>query len=138
MKRTSKVVKTIIGSKSILEGNISSEESVSIEGLVKGNVKVMGTLVVAKSATITGDIQAENIVISGIVNGNIAVKNKVEAFDKAQIYGNISAKSLLIDESVIFQGNCNINQELVVKSKGQPKTVVKEKVAPAAEELPKD
>ncbi|MFI3176211.1 MAG: polymer-forming cytoskeletal protein [Eubacteriales bacterium] len=138
MKKASKVVKTIIGSKSVLEGNISSEESVSIEGLVKGNIRVIGTLVVAKSASITGDIQAENIVISGIVNGNIAVKNKVEAFDKAQIYGNISAKSLLVDENVIFQGNCNINQELIVKSKGQPKTVAKEQVDPAVTELPKE
>lgn len=124
MKRKSKVIKTVVGSKTMVEGNIASVESIRIDGTVKGSVKVEGLLVLSKSAKVQGDIVADDLMVGGVIFGDIQVKNKVEAFEKAQVYGDISARSLLIDENVIFQGKCNMNQDLHGKGKGKMEEIM--------------
>lgn len=112
MKKNSKVIKTFIGAKTVFDGDITAMESLRIDGTVKGNIKVEGQLVISKTAKIQGNVMADDIMIGGILFGNIHAKNKVEAFEKAQIYGDIQGRCLMMDEKVIFQGKCNLNEEL--------------------------
>ncbi len=110
MKKVSKVIKTVVGDQTAIQGNIAATESIRIDGNVKGMVKTEGMLIVSKTAKVIGDVYAQSIIIGGIIEGNLYIQDKVEAYAKAQIKGNISAKSLSIDEDVIFEGNCSINK----------------------------
>ena len=65
---------TLIGSKTIFEGILMSNESICIEGTVKGKVECRGSVVVGQGGKIKADIIAENAFISGQVNGNIKAK----------------------------------------------------------------
>ncbi len=110
MKKVSKVIKTVVGNKTAIQGNIAATESIRIDGSIKGMIKTEGILIISRSAKVVGDVYAQSIIIGGSIEGNLFIQDKVEAYEKAEIRGNISAKSLSIDENVIFEGNCSIKQ----------------------------
>jgi cytoskeletal protein CcmA (bactofilin family) len=99
---------TIIGSKTIFEGVLLSNESVCIEGTVKGKVECKGNIVVGKGGKVKADIIAENAFIGGQVNGNIKVKKKLEITSSGKVKGDIETASLIIGEGVVFEGSCHM------------------------------
>ena len=102
---------TLIGSKTIFEGVLSSNESICIEGTVKGKVECKGSVVVGKEGKVKADIIAENTLIGGQVNGNIKIRNKLEITSTGRVKGNIETSSLVIAEGVIFEGSCHMISE---------------------------
>ena len=102
---------TLIGSKTIFEGVLTSNESICIEGTVKGKVECKGSVVVGKEGKVKADIIAENALISGQVNGSIKIRNKLEITSTGRVIGNIETSSLVIAEGVIFEGSCHMISE---------------------------
>ena len=99
---------TIIGSKTVFEGVLLSNESVCIEGTVKGKVECKGNIVVGQGGKVKADIIAENAFIGGQVNGNIKVKKKLEITSSGKVKGDIETASLIIGEGVVFEGSCHM------------------------------
>ncbi len=58
---------TLIGSKTTFEGALMSNQSIRIEGTVKGKVECKGSVVVGKEGKVMADIIAENAFIGGQV-----------------------------------------------------------------------
>jgi len=104
---------TLIGSKTTFEGALMSNESICIEGTVKGKVECKGSVVVGKEGKVIADIIAENAFIGGQVNGNITTKNRLEITSAGRVKGDIETVSLAIAEGVVFEGRC-----LMVPEKG--------------------
>ena len=102
---------TLIGSKTIFEGVLMSNESICIEGTVKGKVECKGTVVIGQEAKIKADIVAENVIIGGQVNGNVLTKNKLEITSTGKVKGDIETSRLVIAEGVVFEGSCRMNGE---------------------------
>ena len=102
---------TLIGSKTIFEGALMSNESICIEGTVKGKVECGGSVVVGQGGKIKADIIAENAFIGGQVNGNITTKNRLEITSAGRVKGDIETVSLVIAEGVVFEGNCHMVTE---------------------------
>ena len=109
--KTSSNLDTLIGNKTIFEGVLTSNESISIGGTVKGKVECKGSVVVGKEGKIIADIIAESAFIDGEVNGNITTKNRLEITSAGRVVGNIETSSLVIAEGVIFEGSCHMISE---------------------------
>ncbi len=45
------------------------------------------------------------------MEGNIKASDKVELKQKAHLIGDLQAKALVIEEGVVFIGQCNVNPE---------------------------
>ena len=90
-----------------------SNESICINGTVKGKVKCKGSVVVGQEGKVMADIFAENAFIGGQVNGNITTKNRLEITSAGRVKGDIATVSLAIAEGVVFEGRC-----LMVPEKG--------------------
>jgi cytoskeletal protein CcmA (bactofilin family) len=99
---------TLIGSKTIFEGILMSNESICIEGTVKGKVECRGSVVVGQGGKVKADIIAENAFIGGQVNGNIKAKNRLEITSTGRVKGDIETASLVIAEGVVFEGSCHM------------------------------
>ena len=99
---------TIIGSKTVFEGVLLSNESVCVEGTVKGKIECKGNIVVGSGGKVKADIIAENAVIGGQVQGNIKVKRKLEITSTGRVKGDIETSSLTIGEGVVFVGSCHM------------------------------
>ena len=102
---------TLIGSKTIFEGILISNESICIEGTVKGKVECRGSVVVGQGGKVKADIIAENAFIGGQVNGNIKTKNRLEITSAGRVKGDIETSCLVIAEGVIFEGSCHMISE---------------------------
>lgn len=112
MKKKEVVITTIIGKGAECNGDFAAEGSVRIDGCVNGNVTVTGTLIVGAAGTVNGDISAAAAVIGGEVDGNITAPERVELTVTAKVIGDITTGTIVIDEKAIFQGKCDMNQDV--------------------------
>ena len=82
--------------------------AVRIDGSFKGEIFAEGTLIVGESSLIESDIHVSFIVISGEIRGNIVADDRIEIHAPGKVYGNIQAPTIVVDEGVIFEGNCKM------------------------------
>ena len=115
MKNKETKITTIIGNGAECNGDFNAEGSVRIDGCINGNVNVTGVLIVGATGQINGDVIANCTIVGGEINGNVNIAEKTELISTARIIGNITTKLIVIDENAIFQGSCNMNQDVNAK-----------------------
>lgn len=111
-KKTANVnakIGSIIGADMVVEGTITSEEAVRIDGKVRGDVSSEGALVIGASGKVVGNIKGADIMVAGVVEGDLTSGGRTEVASTGSIRGNIQTRSLIVDENAIFQGQCNMN-----------------------------
>ena len=115
MRKKDVVMNTIIGRGAECSSDFSAEGSVRIDGCVNGNVTITGNLIVGATGVIHGDVAAAGAVIGGEVTGSVTAPEKVELTATAKVIGDITTGTIVIDEKAIFQGKCDMNQEVSSK-----------------------
>lgn len=90
-----------------IKGEISSDEYLTVEGQVTGNINVTKTLVIGKDGYVDGEITAEVVKIDGKAKGSITASEKLEISSRGHFQGNIKSEKLVIEEGAVFQGNAN-------------------------------
>lgn len=103
-------VKAILGKGSEFEGKLRFEGTARVDGKFKGEVNSAGTLIIGEHATIEGELDVDGAIVSGEIKGNITAKSRIELHAPAKVYGNISTPVLVIQEGVIFEGECVMNK----------------------------
>lgn len=111
-KDTTVKISTLLGKGTQIEGDFAAEGSTRIDGIINGNVTIQGTVIIGAEGKINGNVTADGAVVAGEVIGDITVTEKLEALATAKILGDITTKVIVIDEHAVFQGNCNMNQEV--------------------------
>ena len=100
---------TLIGNGTIIEGSIKSQESICVEGTIRGGkIVTEGNVMVSEKARVDADIYAHTVVLSGEVNGNIIARSRLEITTKGKLRGDIRTGSLVIAEGVLFEGKCQM------------------------------
>lgn len=108
-------VSSVIGEKSVLEGDFRTGESTRVDGEIRGNVTCEGKLLIGPKGKINGNITSEGIMVSGEVLGDVTCKGRVEISSTGKIIGDIQASTLVIDENAVFNGNCNMSGSISTK-----------------------
>ena len=90
-----------------IKGEISSDEYLTIEGEVTGNINITKTLVIGKDGYVDGEITAEVVKIDGKAKGSITASDKLEISSRGNFHGDIKSEKLVIAEGAVFQGNAN-------------------------------
>lgn len=136
MKKNETQITTIIGINAECNGDFSAEGAIRVDGTINGSVTVTDMLIVGASGCINGDVSAQKVIIGGEVYGNLNVPEKVELTSTARVIGDITTNGLVIDESAVFQGNINMNQEGGKRAKPNGRTMraVKKSAKLAVEE----
>lgn len=101
----------IIGSNSIIKGDIESEGSIRIDGKVIGNVVALGNTIISEDAYIHGNITCTNSDIYGVIDGNVSTKGKINLYGKASLTGDVICKSFNTEEGAHYKGNCLVNSK---------------------------
>ena len=91
-----------------------------IDSEFEGEIVTSDTLIIGETAVISAEITVGTIYVSGKVIGNITAKSRVEINSTGEVYGNIKTPVLVIDEEVIFEGNCSM-KKVEEKEKGKEK-----------------
>lgn len=106
--KPSKNISAFIGLGTEFEGKLMFDGVIRLDGDFSGEIISEGTLVIGETAYVKAEINVDTVIVSGEVHGNIRAKNRVEFHAPAKCYGNIASPVLIIDEGVIFKGNCEM------------------------------
>ncbi len=113
-EKKSYAITTFIGSDVSIEGTIEFQDTIRLDGNVKGKIcSNGGTVIVGEKAVINAEISVDIAIIKGKVNGNIVARNRIEAYPPACVEGEIQAPVILIEAGVVFNGNCAMQARTV-------------------------
>jgi len=101
-------INAFLGKDTEFEGKLTFNGAVRIDGRFRGEIFTQGTLIVGESATIESEIHVSHIIVSGEIRGNIRADNRIEIHAPGKVFGNIQAPVVVIEEGVIFEGNCSM------------------------------
>jgi len=107
-KQEENQAETIVGPSVKVEGELSSQGNVRIDGQVAGNIQTTQNLAVGEQAMISANVKALNIVIAGKVKGNITAEEALEITETGQVEGDIAAKIISIAPGAVLRGQCQM------------------------------
>ncbi len=102
---------TIIGRGSVIEGTLTVQSSLRVDGKIIGTVQVADSLIVGKDGEIEGEVRVKNAVIGGKVKNKIIATGKVVLEAKSVVYGEVKTSRLVIDEGAVFEGRCMMSED---------------------------
>ncbi|MEW5724156.1 MAG: polymer-forming cytoskeletal protein [Thermodesulfobacteriota bacterium] len=103
-------ISAFVGLGTEFNGELSFEGVIRLDGRFTGEIRSTGTLIVGETAVVNAEIDVDTVVVSGEVHGNIKAQNRVQFHAPAKHYGNIISPVVIIDEGVIFEGNCHMTE----------------------------
>jgi len=100
-----------LGGGTVVEGTIRANNSVRVDGRIKGKLICKNTLTIGINGEIEGDIEAKNAIIGGKIKGKIKVAEKLVLEAKSILIGDLKASKLLIDEGAVFEGTSDMGKK---------------------------
>ncbi len=98
----------VIGPQVRIQGELSGDEDIVVEGRVEGKISVSKALRVGSGANVNAEIKAQNVVIAGRVVGNVTAIEKVELLPSGSLEGNIRSPKIVIAEGAQFKGSVDM------------------------------
>ncbi len=111
---------TFIGKGSEFVGKLTFEGTVRIDGKVDGEIYSKGTLIVGPEAEVSAKINVDTVFLSGLVRGNITAGKKIVLKAPGRLFGNIKSPVLVVEEGVIFEGNCKMENSVTAEASSAP------------------
>jgi cytoskeletal protein CcmA (bactofilin family) len=131
-----------LGKGSRVEGKLTFEGSVKIDGHIEGEIVAQETVLVGDAAVINAQVHAETVIVKGKVTGDIVARKRVELRAPGRLMGNITTPSLVIHEGVVFEGHCSMGGAAEVKAEKPDRKVAlfpkEERVPTAAVRMPSE
>jgi cytoskeletal protein CcmA (bactofilin family) len=93
---------SVIGRDLVLEGGVSGDGELHIDGVVKGDVRV-SRLTIGETGRIEGTVSAELVEARGKIVGSLTAK-QVRLFATAHVDGDITHEQLAMETGASFQG----------------------------------
>ena len=97
-----------LGRGSRVEGKLSFESSVRIDGQIEGEITAQGTLIIGDGAEVNAKITAHTVIVGGRLNGDVTAQKRIELEPSASVVGNITTPTLVVKEGAAFEGHCTM------------------------------
>jgi cytoskeletal protein CcmA (bactofilin family) len=102
---------SIIGPGMKVTGDLTTEGTVRVEGLVEGGIQAGKAVVVGKGGSVLGDIRTQDAVISGKVEGALVAESRLEVQASAEVSGEVRARRLQIEEGAVLNGTVLMGED---------------------------
>jgi cytoskeletal protein CcmA (bactofilin family) len=94
----------VIGSKTVLKGEITGDEDIQVEGRVEGEIRISKDLRIGTGGSVKASVHAAAVVVSGELTGDCTATSRVEIQATGRLFGNIRAPRVVIAEGATFRG----------------------------------
>ena len=99
---------TIISSGVKVEGKISSESSMRIDGTIQGDINCQQNVTIGEHGDVNGKVNGQSITIGGKVQGSVNAKQKLILESRAKLKGDVLTKILVVEAGASFDGKSNM------------------------------
>jgi cytoskeletal protein CcmA (bactofilin family) len=94
-----------IGQGVVVEGRITSNQDLRIDGKVDGTIEVGNhELILGANAAVTANLLARSILISGAVIGNVTATDRLDLQATGSVEGDIRSPRLVVADGAILNG----------------------------------
>ena len=100
---------TVIGAGIIIEGEVSADEDIVVQGVIRGKLDAKEGVTVEAGAVVEADISGGPLTVAGSVTGNITSTDRVELQAGARVVGNVKATRITIADGAQFKGNVDLD-----------------------------
>jgi cytoskeletal protein CcmA (bactofilin family) len=104
---------SVIGSSTVIRGNVRGDSSLQILGRVEGDVGVGGDLALGPDAAVVGAVSGARITIAGSVEGDVTASDAVVITETGRVIGDLTAPRIGMSEGALVRGS--------VKTDGVPR-----------------
>lgn len=101
-------VHNVLSHGTTLNGNLTTQDDIRIDGTIEGNIKSEGKIIVGNNGHVAGDIECQNIDVLGKVTGNIICDDTVLLRNSANLIGDINTQTLEVEPGARFTGSCKM------------------------------
>jgi len=109
-KGTARDIKAFLGEETRFEGKLFFEGTVRIDGKFQGEIHTENTVIIGEAAEVDAEIEAGEVILSGTIHGNVYARDNMEIIAPGKMYGSIMTPRLSIQEGVVFEGTCRMEQ----------------------------
>ena len=102
----------IIGQGITINGRLTGEEDLIIEGRVEGTIALNNHLIVEQTGSVVADVETVELTVRGRVTGNIVAGELVSILADAVVVGDIRAPRVIIEDGARFKGNIEMEVPL--------------------------
>ena len=107
---------TIISHGVKVEGKVSSNGSIRLDGTIQGDINCQGNVTIGESGEVFGKVNGQSITIGGKVEGIINAKEKLMLESKSNLKGDVFTKILVIEAGARFDGKSNMGDSRATTS----------------------
>ncbi len=120
----------LIGTGTVIEGDIRSNGDIRIDGAVYGHIYSKAKVVVGNTGLVEGNINCQNADVSGTVKGKSTVSELLFLKASSKMNGDIVTGKLVVEVGATFTGSCNMGPLIKdIKDGDKPAELSKEKSA---------
>lgn len=101
----------IISNGTVIQGNITSNSDIRIDGSLEGNIKTEGKIVIGASGKVKGEIVCKTGDVSGKVEGKVTANERLTLKSTSEIKGDLFLKQLAVEPGCVFTGKCKMDSE---------------------------
>jgi cytoskeletal protein CcmA (bactofilin family) len=100
---------TVIGAGITIEGEITTDEDVVVQGTVRGKLTAKEAVTVEQGACVEADVVGASLSIAGALTGNITASDRVDLQSGSKVIGNVKASRVTIADGAQFKGNVDMD-----------------------------
>jgi cytoskeletal protein CcmA (bactofilin family) len=97
--------KFTMGPSDSLEGKLTYDGHVTVDGRAEGEIHVTGNIEIASGAKVKALLEASNVTIKGEVEGALNARDKLILGKNAKLSGDISVRRLQIEDGASLNGH---------------------------------
>jgi cytoskeletal protein CcmA (bactofilin family) len=94
-----------MGPNDSLEGKLTYDGHVHVDGRAEGELRVSGNIEVASGAKVKALLEASNVTIKGDVEGSLNARDKLVLGKSAKLSGDVTVRRLQIEDGASLNGH---------------------------------
>ncbi len=103
------MAQTIIGHGLTIEGEITSEDEVTVAGTVRGRLSSESAIAIDSGAVVEADVSAGSLSVGGSITGNVSATDRVDLLAGGRLVGDVRTARITIQDGASFKGNVDMD-----------------------------
>ncbi len=101
----------IIGPSIRIEGTLTGNEDLTIDGKIQGRIKLSGhALTIGPNGKIEAGLRAKSVIVEGEVKGDITADDKIQITADGSVVGDLRAPRIALDDGACFAGSVDMGK----------------------------